>query len=520
MPITGLTFLLFALGAVVLYYLLPKRRRWYVLLTASVLFYLTYGVRVAGYLVATIFLTYFFGLWLERLAAYKPAADTKEERKRLKRANDRKKRAVLSAAMVLNLSSLVVLKYSGFLVSLVNSVFSTTFDLPRFLLPLGISFYVFQTSAYLMDISRGKHRAERHFLRYTLFVAYFPQMVQGPINRFAALEPQLMGGNDFSWDHIQHGFFRMLYGILKKVLVADSLAPIVANIYTGYEAYPGIICFLGAALYCLQLYCDFSGGIDLMMGISRLFGISMQENFCRPYFSTSLSDFWRRWHISLGEWMKDYLFYPLALSKPFGKVAQFFRKRLPLDIAKCVVPSLSTFIVFLAVGVWQGPGLANIAYGLWNGFWMSLALFWAPLSKKLNQRLGWDRHPGLMTLWGVLRTNLLVIIGRYFSNAESLRSALGMLKQTLVHPGISWISPGQFTELGFSLPLLLKVVPMLCVIFAVSLAAERKTDVVRWICTRRWYIQFFILFVALLLVVLLVYGNFNYTPIAYVYENV
>lgn len=113
-----------------------------------------------------------------------------------------------------------------------------------------------------------------------------------------------------------------------------------------------------------------------------------------------------------------------------------------------------------------------------------------------------------------------MIIGRYFSNAESLRSALGMLKQTLVHPGISWISPGQFTELGFSLPLLLKVVPMLCVIFAVSLAAERKTDVVRWICTRRWYIQFFILFVALLLVVLLVYGNFNYTPIAYVYENV
>ena len=227
----------------------------------------------------------------------------------------------------------------------------TELTLQHFLLPLGISFYIFQTSAYLIDISRGKHRAERSFLRYALFACYFPQLVQGPINRFADLQPQLTEGNDFSWDNIQHGFLRMLYGVLKKAMIADTLAPIVAKIYGGYAAYPGIICFLGAALYCIQLYCDFSGGIDLMMGISRLFGISMQENFCRPYFSVSLSDFWRRWHISLGEWMKDYLFYPLALSKPFGRLAQFCRRHMPLDAAKCIVPSLCTFLVFLAVGV-------------------------------------------------------------------------------------------------------------------------------------------------------------------------
>ena len=333
MPITGLTFLLFALGAVVLYYLFPKRLRQYVLLAASILFYLTYGVRMAGYLAATVLLTYLFGLWLDRLAAFRPAAETKEERKRLKRANDRKKRRVLALALVLNFASLVLLKYGGFLVSSVNALLSVELTLPRFLLPLGISFYIFQTSAYLIDISRGKHRAERGFLRYALFVCYFPQMVQGPINRFAALQPQLTEGNDFSWDNIQHGFLRLLYGVLKKAMIADALAPIVAKIYGGYASYPGIICFLGAALYCVQLYCDFSGGIDLMMGISRLFGISMQENFCRPYFSVSLSDFWRRWHISLGEWMKDYLFYPLALSKPFGKLAQLCRRHMPPDAA-------------------------------------------------------------------------------------------------------------------------------------------------------------------------------------------
>lgn len=520
MPITGLTFLLFAFGAVLLYYLFPKRLRWYVLLAASVLFYLTYGIRVAAYLVVTVLLTYFFGLWLEKLATFKPAAETKEERKRLKRENDKKKRRVLALSLVLNFASLVVLKYGSFLLSLVNEVFPVTFPLPRFLLPLGISFYIFQTSAYLIDISRGKHPAEHGILRYTLFVCYFPQMVQGPINRFAALSPQLLRGNDFAWENIQHGFLRLLYGVLKKAMVADALAPIVAKIYADYGAYSGIVCFFGAALYCLQLYCDFSGGIDLMMGISRLFGISMQENFCRPYFSSSLSDFWRRWHISLGEWMKDYLFYPLALSKPFGKIAQLCRRHISLDVAKCVVPSLSTLLVFLAVGVWQGPGLANLAYGLWNGFWMSLALFRAPIRKRLHLRPDTDRRKTSAIVWGIIRTNLLVIIGRYFSNASSLRAALGMLKRTVLHPGFSRVTAAQLSSLGFTLPLLLKVVPMLCVIFAVSLAAERKTDVAQWICERKWYVQFLILFAALLSVVLFVYGSADYTPIAYVYENI
>ena len=194
-----------------------------------------------------------------------------------------------------------------------------------------------------------------------------------------------------------------------------------------------------------------------MMGISRLFGISMQENFCRPYFSVSLSDFWRRWHISLGEWMKDYLFYPLALSKPFGRLAQFCRRHMPLDAAKCIVPSLCTFLVFLAVGVWQGPGMANIAYGLWNGFWMSLAMFRAPIRKHL--RLSPEDPKKGALVWGVVRTNLLVIIGRYFSNASSLRSALGMLKQTVLHFGVTRVHAALFTELGFSLPKLCEMEP-------------------------------------------------------------
>lgn len=518
MPITGLSFLLFALAAVVLYYLFPKRLRQYILLAASILFYLTYGVRMAGYLAATILLTYLFGLWLDPACSVSARCRDKEERKRQKRANDRKKRRVLALSLVLNFASLALLKYGGFLAAAVNSMLGTELPLPHFLLPLGISFYIFQTSAYLIDTSRGKHRAERSFLRYALFVCYFPQLVQGPINRFADLQPQLTEGNDFSWDNIQHGFLRMLYGVLKKAMIARYACTDRGEDLRRLRGLPRhhLLSGCGTLLHPALLRLFRRHRPD--DGHLRLFGISMQENFCRPYFSVSLSDFWRRWHISLGEWMKDYLFYPLALSKPFGRLAQFCRRHMPLDAAKCIVPSLCTFLVFLAVGVWQGPGMANIAYGLWNGFWMSLAMFRAPIRKHL--RLSPEDPKKGALVWGVVRTNLLVIIGRYFSNASSLRSALGMLKQTVLHFGVTRVHAALFTELGFSLSVLWKVVPMLGVVFAVSFAAERGTDVARWLCERKWLVQFLILFAALLTVVLFVYGNAGYTPIAYVYENV
>lgn len=520
MSITDLSFILFLLASVIVYYLIPRTHRWIVLLLASAIFYLSSCSITAVYLVLTVVITYAFSLWLDRLASYRPDGATREERQEQKKQNIRQKRAVLGAALLLDFSSLVVLKYAGFFSSLANAVFHANLSIPSFLLPLGISFYVFQTAGYLIDIYRGKYHAQRSLARYALFVCYFPQMIQGPINRYNAMETQLYAGNDFDWRNIQSGFYRILFGVLKKALIADPLAPIVAEIYSGYGSYPGFISFFGAALYCLQLYCDFSAGVDIVCGASRLFGIRMKENFCQPYFATSLADFWRRWHISLGEWMKDYLFFPLALSKYTSKLSKLARKFLPSEIAKRVVPCFATFVVFLAVGMWQGPGMANIAYGLWNGFWMSLAILWAPLGNKLDGHFSYRKNKRLMTVTGILRTNLLVIIGRYFSNAASLRSALGMLKHTLQAPGFSQLRPALIADLGFSPMLILQLCVAVSVLFVISVAKEKEINVVQWIFKQKWYVQFLILFIGLLLVTFCVYGNSNYTPIAYVYENV
>ena len=520
MSINGFPFLLFLFAAVVVCYLVPTHRRWLVLLAASAGFYLTFGLRPALYFLVTIAATFAFSLGLARLAQQRPEGETREVRQAAKQRIKKRKNSLLALALLFNFGTLFLLKYSASWVAGIDRIFRADLSVPSFLLPLGISFYVFQTSAYLIDVSKGKVKPERNPLRYMLFAGYFPQLIQGPINSYQELAPQLVRGNAFDWENVQYGVLRMLYGILKKALIADVLAPAVEAVYSGFYDYPGAIAFFGAALYCLQLYCDFSGGIDLVCGASSLFGVRMRENFRQPYFSTSLADFWRRWHISLGEWMKDYLFYPLALSKSFQRFSKWARKHLPAELAKRATPCVVTFIVFLAVGVWQGPGLANLAYGMWNGFWMSLGLLWVPTAARLRERHSLLRRQGLMTVFGILRTNLLVIIGRYFSRAASLMGALRMLKHTFVRPGFSAVSAQTFASLGLTKGLVLQVVLASAVLFGVSLAQERGVRVDRWLCTRKWYVQFAVLFFALLLVVFCVYANTDYVPIAYVYENV
>ena len=210
----------------------------------------------------------------------------------------------------------------------------------------------------------------------------------------------------------------------------------------------------------------------------------------------------------------------LAFSAGFTKLTKKARAVLPADIVKRITPCLCTVIVFLAVGIWQGPGWANIAYGLWNGFWMSLGLLWVPLSAKWKTVLPKNRV--FLTIWGILRTNLLVIIGRYFSHAPggSLRHALGMLRHTVTAPGFASLKAEMFAGLGLQAGTAVQVVLSLAVVFMVSFAKEKGVDLREWFCGRRWYVQFVLLFAGLLLIVLGVYGNDAYTPIAYVYENI
>lgn len=522
MSINSAVFLLFLLVSVTAYYLAPKPARRWVLLAASAYFYCAYSVKAACFLLLTILFTYGAARLLsmlhgrEQLALRGGAADRAAVKQRWKHY----RRIVLGAALAVNFASLAVFKYLdswlgsiGLLAGLMGLRIS--FRPLDLLLPLGVSFYVFQTSGYLIDAYRGKE-ASKSLPEYALFVSWFPQMVQGPINRYNKLQPQLLEGNDFRADNLKYGIQLMMWGMLKKVFIADPLAGAVEEIYGNYAQYGGAVIFLGAALYCLQLYCDFSGGTDLVRGVSGLFGVEMAENFRRPYFARSIDEFWRRWHISLGEWMKDYLFYPLALSKPINRLGRQFKKRFGNYLGKLAGSCLSTVVVFLAVGVWQGPGLSNIAYGLWNGGLISLSMLCAPALAGAKKRLGLRDGSWWFRAFQTLRTLSLVIIGRYFSRANSLRQVLGMLWRTFRHFGWSGF-PAAFGITGFGW-LRLGVAGM--VLLTVSVLQERGIPVRKTLEKQCWPVQFAVLFAEVLLLVAFVYLNTNYTAIMYVYENV
>lgn len=528
MSINSGIFLAFLALGVLAYYLCPKRVRWVVLLIWSAWFYLAYSVRAFAYLAVTVLLTYGASLWLGSLNRRQKqalASLPRAEQQGAKRAYIRRKRRILAIALVCNFATLALFKYLDSWFGNIHAVLDALHVTFRFrglnlLLPLGISFYIFQTAGYLIDVYRGKVRPERNLLKYTLFVCYFPQMIQGPINRFDHLHHQLIEGNAFDADNLRDGIQLMIWGMLKKAFIADVLAGPVTQIYNNYAQYSGFVVFFGAVLYCLQLYCDFSGGTDLVRGASQLFGVRMAENFARPYFAQSIDEFWRRWHISLGEWMKDYLFYPLALSKGMGKLGKALRAKLGAYAGKIAAPCLSTVVVFLAVGVWQGPGWSNVAYGLWNGGLMSLAMALAPWCEAWNKRLHIRDDSRTIRVLRTARTFLLVVIGRYFSRANSLMDALRMLKRTLFHFTWNGLSAQTFFSFGLTKGSYLTLVIALCVLVYVSLRQERGADIRQSLAEKHWSVQFAVTFAAVFLLVAFVYLNTDYTAIAYVYENV
>ncbi len=518
MSIMSGVFLLFLAAAVAVYYLTPKKVRWLVLLAASAVFYLSASVKAGAYLLLTIAVTYaaarVLGALLERerAALAVPGAPAAQ----LRRRGLRRRRLVLAGALVLNFGTLAVLKYLDSWLASAQRLLGLTAPRLGLLLPLGISFYIFQTSGYLMDVYRGKIKPERNLLKYALFTAWFPQMVQGPINRYDKLAPQLFAGNDFDPDGVKYGLQLILWGMLKKMLIADKLAPGVNAVFADPTAYTGAITGLAAVLYSIQLYCDFSGGVDLVRGASRLFGVDMAENFNRPYFAVSIDDFWRRWHISLGEWMKDYLFYPLALSKPLNRLGKRLRGVFGRRAGQLFVPCVSTVLVFLAVGLWQGPGFGNIAYGLWNGGLMSLGMICAPACARLRAALRLRDDSKLLRIFRSLRTFALVAIGRCFSQAPTFRLGVWMLAHTVAAFGPK--DPALLVSFGIGSVDWIVALTALAVVFAVSLAGERGVSVRAWLDRRHPVLQFAVVFLAVLIIVAGL--SEGYVPISYVYENI
>lgn len=397
MLFTSYEFVGFLLLLLIVYYLIPKKYQWHLLLSAGYVFYFMAGAYCLLYIIVTTITVYLLACKIENLRTEQEhfsqenkAVLSKEEKKSYKNGIKRKQWKALLIGLFCNLGILAVVKYTNFAIYNVNMalyLFGSGKQLGFFdiALPMGISFYTFQALGYMIDVYRGAVKAERNLFRFALFVSFFPQLVQGPISRFDDLRKTLYQEHPFDIKTVSFGLQRILWGFFKKLVIADRILVGVNEIVQNPESYGGAYVFVGMLFYALELYADFTGGIDITIGVAQTLGITVIENFNRPYFSKSIKEYWRRWHITMGTWFTDYIFYPISVCKPMLQFSKFSREHFGEVIGKRMPVYLSSFAVWLATGIWHGASWNFVVWGLGNWALIMLSQELTPLYRKFHE---------------------------------------------------------------------------------------------------------------------------------------
>ena len=396
-----LYFIIFLPMVVVLYQLCPQKFRKYILLLANYAFFYTWSKFFLVYQVITMVITYVSSKIIDHTL------------------NKKTKKFILFLAIVINLGVLVILKYTNFLGENIFAIFHQKFTTVHFITPIGISYYTLQMISYLMDISSEKIHADHSIVDFAIYASFFPTLIQGPITRFNEIKDGILACNPITYQNLKFGSQRILFGLMKKMIIADRLDPAVSKIFTSYTQ-DGLFSLIGAVLCTIQLYMDFSGIVDICLGSAEIFGIKLPENFRQPFFAENASDFWRRWHITLGTFLRDYVFYPISLAKTTRRISKFFTKHFGKAAGKFIGPLIALFAVWFLNGLWHGPYWSYIFYGLYYFCFMVLEiLLKKPVEDFLKKYQIGDNHIGLR-IFRFVKLFIIVIVGELFFRAKTL----------------------------------------------------------------------------------------------------
>ena len=442
MLFNSLHFLFFFIIVTSLYFAIPYSKRWVLLLVSSCYFYMAFVPIYILILGFTIVIDYFAGIYIR---------DAEGKRRKL----------LLVFSLVANIGVLAVFKYYNFLnenFSFLLHGFGLSNPIPylSILLPIGLSFHTFQAMSYTIEVYRGHQEPERHFGIYSLYVMFYPQLVAGPIERPQNLLHQFREKYDFEYTRVVDGLKLMLWGIFKKLVIADRLAIYVDTVYNNPEQHNGSTLILATIFFAVQIYCDFSGYSDIAIGAARVMGFKLMTNFNRPYFARNISEFWKRWHISLSTWFKDYLYIYLGGNRV--SIPRWY---------------FNLFIVFLVSGLWHGANWTYIIWGALNGFYLVFALVSHKFRNKMNHLTGIEKSPWLNRFLQISITFLLSCFAWIFFRANHVTDAFLIIKKMATSSGAFYIENpsvmifsflgSSFTTLsgsaGRSLPNCTQVVP-------------------------------------------------------------
>lgn len=483
MAFQSFSYFLFLFGIIAAYYLLPVRLRWGLLLAGSYFFYMCWNACYALLMLLSAVITFSSGALISR------ANQIPDEKRRTCH-----KKGWLTVCFTLNLAILFCFKYVNMLLSSLGVITDTlglfmTWPKAEWLLPVGISFYTFQALSYTMDVYRGKVSATRHFGKYALFVSFFPQLVAGPIERSSTLLNQFDEIHNPDFAMMRKGALMILTGLIKKLLIADRLAVLVNLVYQNVEEYSSPAYVVATVCFAFQIYCDFSGYSDIAVGSAGLLGFRLMRNFDRPYFSRSIGEFWRKWHISLSTWFRDYLYIPLGGS------------RVPLQ--RWVYNNM---LVFLVSGLWHGANWTFALWGMLNGTYIVLGRFLRPVREKALAALGVEPSGRLRRLGATLLTFLLTCFAWVFFRANTLADLQLLLTRLVTHWDFS--SLGRLVYLVNGRECLLMAILTLGLCIVEFLAPRHGWH--EWLFVKPFPIRW-IVYLALLFGLIL-FGKYNESP--------
>lgn len=533
MTYTSFTFIFFLVGLIAVYFSVPKRFQWVVLLAASYAFYLSNGFKQVFFLIGSTALTYCTTLFIQKLRndnKKRVAAMgeiTKEQKRAFKKQVGAKIKKVQYASIAMHLLLLGAVKYLNTGISYVNSfgnVINKDFALPKvsIIVPLGISFFTFASMGYIIDVARGKYEPERNFFKVATFVSFFPSIVEGPINLYGDVGVQLFKEHKFDYDRLVKGAELMLWGFFKKLVIAERAGLVVNTVFSpsSFTQYTGSQFIFGICIYAAQIYGDFSGGIDIARGAAEILGIDMPLNFERPMFSTSVQEYWKRWHMTLGGWMREYVFYPVMLSKPVRSLSLKAGKRFGKFAGKIVPSTITPFVVFFLMGIWHGAGIQYILYGIYNAVVVSSSVAFDPLFKKIKEKLHINTQAFSYKVFCMFRAFALVSGARLIVKSPSYTGFKFVVKSILTNfnPNFLFGLDGKYFSLGLDAKNMLVLFISVLVLATVSILQENGMHI-RETLNKQNLVFRWVLLLALFTAVL-IFGHYGpgYDSASFIYQ--
>lgn len=505
--ITSFYFLCFYGAVLFLYYTMPKKFQWHILLGASIAYYLLAGNGwLLLYPVATAVVCYLGGHMISVTE------------------HSGKKKAALFFSLLGTVGILFVLKYVNFGIYTYNGIASLVqgkqADILQFLLPLGISFYTLSLLGYVVDLYYGIGKVSRNFFQFLLYGIFFPLTISGPILRYSQTIDELCKPHSFQYGQVTKGMQRMVWGFFKKLVIAERAAMIVNTVYNDYTAYRGSYFWIASVCFVIQLYTDFSGCMDIVLGLAQTFDIRLPENFQTPFFSKSIGEYWRRWHMTLGHFMKEYVFYPLLKSGLFVRLGQYLRGRLGKKRGKQITTFCAMFLLWFTVGIWHGGEWKYVlSSGLFHWFYIVLGEVVGPVFAGWMQKRGWNPRHGILEGLRILRTFGLVTLADVFFRAESVGVGIQIWKSmfTVWNPMV--LFSGTLFTMGLDWVEFIILIVSLLILLMVSVWQEKKGNVreqiAAWKLPIRWAIWYGLLFYT----ILLGYYGPGYSAAEFIYQG-